>query len=137
MTALGIRADVERMFTTIGWRPYAAVYCPVFVELVREFYVTFEFVLPTGYSITTLDVIRFRLMGQQVNFFITQFNLVFGFIDDEYANYREYAESACNYVESFFSFHMDIWNEVFMDGDCYDPNQSKSFYLKDPSPRYV
>ena len=76
-------------------------------------------------------------MGQQFNFSITQFNLVFGFIDDEYANSREYVESACDFAEPFFSFHTKIWKDVYVDRARYDPSQFKGSYLKDPSARYV
>ena len=137
MGALGIRKEVERMFTAIGWGPYAKIFCLAFVELVREFYSTFEFDLPTGYTVDTLNVIHFRLMDQEFNFSITQFNLIFRLITREYVETREYAESACNYIESFFSHYPDIWREMSVDGDRYDPSRSRSSYLKDPNSRYV
>ena len=37
MGALGIREEVERIFTVIGWWPYLDIFCPTFVELVRSF----------------------------------------------------------------------------------------------------
>ena len=85
MSALGIQEKVEWMFTAIGWGPYVEIFCPTFVDLVRGFYSTFEFDLPTRYTVDTPNVIWFRLMGQEFNFSITQFNLTFGFIDREYA----------------------------------------------------
>ena len=45
------------MFTAIGWNPYTKIFCPAFVELVREFYSIFEFDLPTGYTVDTPTVI--------------------------------------------------------------------------------
>ena len=47
-------------------------------------------------------------MGQEFSFSITQFNLAFEFIDREYAESKEYAESANIYVELFFSHYSDI-----------------------------
>ena len=80
------------MFTAIGWRPYLDIFCPAFVELTREFYATFEFELPSRFTLATPNVIRFRLMGREFNFSITEFNLAFGFITREYAETREYSE---------------------------------------------
>ena len=64
--------------------------------------------MPTGYNVATPNVINFRLMGQEFNFSITQFNLAFGFITPEYAETREYAESACDYVEPFLSSYHEV-----------------------------
>ena len=66
--------------------------------MVGQFYATFEFDLPRGYTVSTPNVIRFRLMGQEFHYSITDFNLVLDFIDQAYAESREYAESACDYV---------------------------------------
>ena len=71
MIGLGIREEVDQMFTNIGWRPYRDIFCPAFVELIREFYSTFEFELPTRYTVETPNIIHFRLMGQEFNFSIT------------------------------------------------------------------
>lgn len=125
------------MYTAIGWRPYLAVFQPAFVELTREFYSIFEFELPTRYTVETPNVIRFRLMGKEFNFSITQFNLAFGFITREYAVTREYAESACDYVEPFLSPYHDVWWDIFVDRQRYDPSRSRSSFLEDPSVRYV
>ena len=70
-------------------------------------------------------------MGQEFNFSSTQFNLKFGFIDREYAETREYAERACDYIEPFFSHYPDIWKDMSIDGDRYDPSRSRSSYLKE------
>ena len=80
---------------------------------------------------------QFRLMGQEFRFSITKFNLAFGFIDQGYAESREYVKSACDFIESFFFYHAEIWKEISVDGDRYDPSRSKSFYLKDPNFCYV
>lgn len=83
---LGIRVPFDRLIDGITWRPYSRIVdCPTFVELVREFYTTFEFTITTGYTVSTPDVIRFRLMGQEFHHSITDFNLAFGFIDPAYA----------------------------------------------------
>ena len=134
---LGIREEVEQMFTAIGWRSYLDILCPAFVELTREFYSTFEFELPTRYTVDTPQVIHFRLMGREFNFSITQFNRAFGFITREYAGSREYAESACDYVEPFLSHYHDVWEDMSVDQQRYDPSRSRSSFLKDPSARYV
>ena len=137
MDVLRIREEVERMFTAIGWRSYLDIFCPTFVELVKEFYSTFEFDLPTGYTVDTPNVIHFRLMGQEFHFSITQFNLAFEFITREYAETREYTESGCDYKESFYSHYPDIWKEMFVESDRYNPSRSRSSYLKEPSSRYI
>ena len=60
MTVLGIRDEIERMFTDVGWRSFATIRCPTFVQLVRESYATFEFDLPMRYTVIALNVIRFH-----------------------------------------------------------------------------
>ncbi|XP_071909384.1 uncharacterized protein [Coffea arabica] len=134
---LGIREELEQMFTAIGWLPYLDILCPAFVELTREFYSTFEFEFPTRFTVETPNVIRFRLMGREFNFSITQFNLAFGFITREYAETREYGESACDYIESFLSRYRAVWEDMSTDRHRYDPSRSRSSFLKDPSARYV
>ena len=135
---LNISVPFHDLIEAIGWRPYSRITdLPAFVELVREFYATFEFDLPTNYTVSTPDVIRFRLMGQEFHHSITDFNLAFGFIDPAYAESREYAESACDYVQPFFSRYRYIWDEMSVDRDNYDPRLSKGSYLKDPASRYI
>ncbi|XP_071902173.1 uncharacterized protein [Coffea arabica] len=135
---LNIRVDFDRLIEAIGWLPYPRILDrPAFVELVREFYATFEFNLPTGYTVSTPNVIRFRLMGQEFHHSITDFNLAFGFIDPAYAESREYIESACDYIEPFFSRYRYIWEDMSVDCAEYDPRHSKSCYLKDPASRYI
>lgn len=97
------------MFISIRRRSYSETKCPTFFELTREFYVTFEFDLLKEFSVTTRNVIRFRLMEQEFQLFISKFNLVLGFIDMEYVESRKYTESACDFVKPFFSFHTEIW----------------------------
>ena len=61
---LNIRVDFDRLITAIGWRLYSYIVDRLaFVELVWEFYATFEFDLSSGYTVSTPNVIRFRLMG--------------------------------------------------------------------------
>ena len=55
-------------------------------------------------------------MGQEFNFSITQFNLAFEFINQAYAETREYAESVCDYIESFFSHYPYIWKKMLLTG---------------------
>ena len=125
------------MYTAIGWRPYLDIFQPAFVELTREFYTTFKFELPTRYTVATPDIIHFRLMGQEFNFSITQFNLAFGFITREYAETREYGESACDFVEPFLTAYREVWEDMSVDMQRYDPSRSRSSFLEDPSARYV
>ncbi|XP_027081029.1 uncharacterized protein [Coffea arabica] len=135
---LNIRVDFDRLIRAIGWRPYTYIVDrPAFVELVREFYAIFEFDLPTGYTVSTPNVIRFRLMGQEFHHSITDFNLALGFIDQAYVESREYTESAYDYVQPFFSHYRHIWEEMSMDRNNYDPRLSKGSYLKDPASRYI
>ena len=49
-----------------------------------------------------------ELMGQDFHHSITDFNLALGFINQAYADSREYAESACDYVQPFFSRYRHI-----------------------------
>ena len=118
-------------------RPYLAVFQPAFVELIREFYSTFEFELPARYTVETPDVIHFHLMGQEFSFSVTQFNLAFGFITREYAETREYGESACDFVEPFLTAYREVWEDMSVDMQRYDPSRSRSSFLEDPSARYV
>ena len=134
MGILNIRVAFDRLITAIKWHPYANIVdYPAFVKLVKEFYVTFEFDLPTSYIVSTSNVIRFHLMGQEFHHSITDFNPAFDFIDWTYADSREYAKSACDYVEPFFSCYGYIWKDMSVHGDTYDPRQSKSSCLKDPA----
>mgnify|MGYP004712056229 CR=1 FL=1 len=57
IAALGVEEEIYQMFNAIGWRPFLNILCPAFVELVRKFYATFEFDLPTGYTVITPNVI--------------------------------------------------------------------------------
>ena len=137
MAFLGIQEEVERMYTAIGWRPYLAISQPAFVELTREFYSTFEFNLPARYTVETPNVIHFRLMGHEFDFSITQFNLAFGFVTREYSETREYAESAGDYVEPFLSAYREVWEDMSVDRQRYDPSRSRSSFLEDLNARYV
>ena len=85
--------------------------------------------MPTGYTVDTPNVIHFHLIGQEFNFPITQFNLAFGFITQEYVEIREYVESTCDYIEPFFSHYHDIWKEMSINGDRYDPCLVRTGFL--------
>ena len=99
---LNIRDEVTRRIAAIGWTNYASIVLPAFTELTWEFYATFEFNIPDEFSVTTPDVVRFRLMGKEFKQSITKFNLAFGFIDILYSQSAEYMASACEYTEPFF-----------------------------------
>lgn len=85
------------------------------VELTREFYATFEFELPNEFTVNTLNVIRHRFLGREFRQLIAEFNLAFGFIGRAQSKMREYIDSACDYVEPFFSTHIGLWHELSID----------------------
>lgn len=137
LDALKITDSVRDMFAAIGWSKYFTIQCPAFVELTREFYATFEFDLPHEYTVTTPNVVRFRLLGREFKQSLTDFNLAFGFIDRPYSESREYVDSICDYVEPFYSTNVGLWQELSVDKQRYDPSVSKSSFLKDPIWRYI
>lgn len=97
---LGLRENVFAYIDNIGWQVFCGIRCPTYVELVREFYTTYEFKKPMP---MTLDepVIHFRLMGKSFNLSITQFNIASGFIDENEANSVEYLNCACDFDPIF------------------------------------
>ena len=100
---MNIRDEVTRRIDAISWTNYVSIILPTFTELTWEFYTIFEFNIPNEFSITTLDVVHFQLMGKEFKQSITKFNLAFGFIDILYSQSAEYMASACEYTEPFFS----------------------------------
>lgn len=51
----------------IGWVLYFKVDVLVYVELVREFYATFQFHKPVNFNLKTLNLISFYLKGKCFN----------------------------------------------------------------------
>ena len=80
-----------------------------------EFYAIFEFNILDEFSVTTLGVVRFRLMGREFTQSITEFNLALGFIDIPYSQSEEYMTSSCDYTEPFFSHNTGYWKELSID----------------------
>ncbi|KAL2515361.1 putative RNA-dependent RNA polymerase 1 [Forsythia ovata] len=101
MVALNIETNVLELIDNIGWQNYFSIQYPAYIELVREFYTTFEFKKPEDFKLNSPRVVQFRLMGKEFNLSIIEFNVAFGFINEKYASTDEYLNSACDYSEHF------------------------------------
>ena len=49
----------------------------------------------------------------------------------------EHMNSTCDYGQQYASDYIDIWRELFVENFIYNPNKSKSSYLKDLVLRYI
>ena len=134
---LHIASDVDRLFAAIGWQRYLTIDYPSYSELSWEVYTTFSFDKPSNLTLSTPDVVKFRLLGVDMSLSINEFNILLGFIDPEAVSSPEYMNSACDYGQPFARDYIDIWREWSVDKFTYNPSKSKSSYLKDPVLRYI
>ncbi|CAI9768030.1 unnamed protein product [Fraxinus pennsylvanica] len=105
-----------------------------YIELVREFYTTFEFKKPAEFTLSSPKVVQFRLIGKEFKFSITEFNAAFGFINEEYAVTDEYLNSPCDYSENFEPVSLYKAPSTY---NYYDSSKSKDSYLRDPALKYI
>ena len=61
---LNVKDNFDSLIDKIGLHKFVDVDCLGHVELIREFYATFQFNIPNDFALHTLDVIKFRLMGR-------------------------------------------------------------------------
>ena len=134
MDTLNITAAVIKLIANIRWQNYFSITCPAYIELVREFYTTFKFTKPINFTLNSPGVVKFRLMGKDFKLSITEFNIAFGFITEEYAKSDEYLNSTCDFSENFEPVRL---YRNLSTSDHYDPSKSKDSYLRDPVLKYI
>ena len=127
---LNVKDNFDSLIDKIGLRKFVDVDCLGYVELIREFYATFQFTMPNDFTLYTPDVIKFRLMGRNFSHSITDFNLALGFIDDDYSSSDAYLGTTCDFSENFEPY--GLWRNLSVDHNAYDPSKSKSSFLRDP-----
>lgn len=131
---LGIKSDMVELIQNIGWESYFSITSPAYIELVREFYTTYEFVKPDNFTLSTPGVVRFRLLGRTFKFSITEFNLAFGFITEAFSHSDDYLNSACDFHDKFNLIALYRATSTEID---YDPSKSKDCYLHNSSWKYI
>ncbi|KAH9782757.1 hypothetical protein KPL71_009045 [Citrus sinensis] len=132
---LNVKDNFDSLIDKIGLRKFVDVDCLGYVELIREFYATFQFTMPNDFTLHTPEVIKFRLMGRNFSHSITDFNLALGFIDDDYSTSDEYLGTTCDFSEHFEPY--GLWRNLSVDHNAYDPSKSKSSFLRDPALKCV
>ncbi|XP_043808428.1 uncharacterized protein LOC122722268 [Manihot esculenta] len=68
--------NVDVLIAGIGWDNFFAITCPIYYELVWEFYSTFSADSLTDCTLDTAGIVQFRLMGQRFAYSLTEFNKV-------------------------------------------------------------
>ena len=61
---MDVKDNFDSLIDKIGLRKFVDVDCLGYVELIREFYATFQFNIPNDFTLHTPDVLKFRLMGR-------------------------------------------------------------------------
>ena len=61
---LNVKNNFDSLIDKIGLRKFVDVDCLGYVELIRDFYATFQFNIPNDFTLHAPDVIKFRLMGR-------------------------------------------------------------------------
>ncbi|KAH9784028.1 hypothetical protein KPL71_009511 [Citrus sinensis] len=110
---LNVKDNFDSLIDKIGLRKFVDVDCLGYVELIREFYATFQFNMPNDFTLHTPNVIKFRLMGQNFSHSITDFNLALGFIDDDYSSSDAYLGTTCDFSENFEPY--GLWRNLSVD----------------------
>ncbi|KAL0442216.1 UNVERIFIED_CONTAM: Retrovirus-related Pol polyprotein from transposon.6 [Sesamum radiatum] len=125
---LGINEKVESLLFNMPWREFVQIRCPVFVELIREFYTTFVFTKPDPFTLTAPNTVCFRLLGKEFKMSINDFNLAMGFVHDEYLATQTYRESLIDYGP--FD-PISVWKALASDPWICHPSRSKGLYLRE------
>ncbi|KAK4394021.1 Retrovirus-related Pol polyprotein from transposon opus [Sesamum angolense] len=123
---LGINEKVESLLFNMPWREVVQIRCPIFVELIREFYTTFVFTKPDPFTLTAPNTVCFRLLGKEFKMSINDFNLAMGFVYDEYLATQTYCESLIDYGP--FD-PISVWKTLASVPWIYHPSRSKGLYL--------
>ena len=87
---------MDRLFAAIGWQRYLTIDYPSYSELSWEVYTTFSFDKPSNLTLSTPDVVKFRLLGVDMSLSLNEFNILLGFIDPEAVSSPEYMNIACD-----------------------------------------
>lgn len=77
------------------------------------------------------ETVRFRLMGQEHRFLITEFNVTCGFFSEEKTLTDKYIYAHCDYPLDFDEF--TVYKEFSCDPKGYAAQTSKANTLKDPA----
>lgn len=64
LRTFGIYNGVHKFFHSISWENYFVVDISAYIELIREFYITFKFYKPLQFTLHTPNLIFYRLRGQ-------------------------------------------------------------------------
>ncbi|KAH9716328.1 hypothetical protein KPL71_021425 [Citrus sinensis] len=131
---LNVKDNFDYLIDKIGLRKFVDVDCLGYVELIREFYATFQFNIPNDFTLHTPNVIKFKLMGRNFSQSITDFNLALGFINDDYSSSDAYLRITCDFSENFEPY--GLWRNLSFNHNAYDPSKSKSSFLRDPVLKY-
>ncbi|KAL0278073.1 UNVERIFIED_CONTAM: Retrovirus-related Pol polyprotein from transposon.6, partial [Sesamum radiatum] len=137
MVELHIVDTVDALILHSCWECFCSIDCPIYIELVREFYTTFEFTPPAHLS--TADAVKFRLCGRSFSLSVIDFNLALGFIDSRTASTDEYLNSACDFPDAFDAqrFYSEMVTNLPIDSCLYDSGKTKDIHLREPALRYL
>lgn len=129
LKTLKIWLDVMKLIYNISWSLYYNVDVPTYIELVREFYTTYQFLKPKTFNLYTSNLISFRLSDIHFFFSIAQFHDALGFFE------RESEHPYCDFCYDFDS--IPVYEECDNPLETYDSSKSKDLYLKDPCKKYI
>ena len=73
---MNVKDNFNFLIDKIGLHKFVDFDCLGYVELIREFYTTFQFNIPNDFILHTPNVIKFRLMGRNFSQSITYFSLM-------------------------------------------------------------
>ncbi|KAK4438463.1 hypothetical protein Salat_0180600 [Sesamum alatum] len=101
LRALHIHDSFNFLVDNIGWRCFFDCTENAYIELTREFDMTFKFSTPIALTLDTPRVLKFRLMGRSFSMSLAQLNIALGFTTEELAHTHDYMNSLCDYRDEF------------------------------------
>ncbi|KAL0320096.1 UNVERIFIED_CONTAM: hypothetical protein Sradi_5271100 [Sesamum radiatum] len=119
ITDLNISTSFTLLVENIGWKCFFDCNVDSFTELVHEFYSTFEFTTPSDLTLSTPNVLKFRLLGRAFSLSLTDFNIALGFTTPDLAQHHEYLTSVCNYRDEFKP--NELWRQYSVDPNVTTP----------------
>lgn len=131
-TVQKLNLNVDVLFENIGWVNFFIINCPIYYELIWEFYSTFSTTLLIGCTLDTVDVIKFRLLDQRFTYLLIEFNKALGLIDDESAQFEAYLNV---YIDICNNFNPQSMHKMLTHQPPAPFNSSKSSdsYLHSPA----
>ena len=133
LRVLGIYQKINMFMGTLGLSTVMNLRLPSFVQLCREFYTSFKLKLGNDTNIHSPNVIHFRLMGNEFNLSITEFNVLCGFIEESAIFQPYYINSYVDYPPEFDPAY--VYREWSCDPKPYNARVSKANTLCDPCHR--